>query len=86
MANLPGHLVLTDAETLDQIVQDYFKKGYFYLEILEYLKTYHGKTMGLSTLKRCFKNENSFCRPLRERRATYDEVKKVASEEILGSG
>ena len=35
MANLPGHPVLTDGETLDQIVKDYFKKRYTYLEILE---------------------------------------------------
>ena len=60
MANLPGHPVLTDGETLDQIVKDYFKKGYFYLEIFEYLKTYHGKTMSLSTLKRYFVSENIF--------------------------
>ena len=75
MANLPGHPVLTDGETLDQIVKDYFKKGYTYLEILEYLKTYHGKTMSLSTLKRYFKNENYFHRSLHRRAATYDEVK-----------
>ena len=86
MANLPGHPVLTDGETLDQIVKDYFKKGYSYLEILEYLKTYHGKTMSLSTLKRYFKSENYFRRPLHGRRATYDEVKEVVSEEIRGSG
>ena len=60
IANLPGHPVLTDGETLDQIVKDYFKKGYSYLEILESLKTYHGKTMSLSTRKRYFKSENIF--------------------------
>lgn len=41
MTNLPGHLVLADGETFDQIVRDYFKKGYTYLEILEYLKPFH---------------------------------------------
>ena len=51
IASLPGHPALTDGETLDQIVKDYFKKGCTYLEILEYLKTCHGKTMSLSTLK-----------------------------------
>ena len=86
MANLPGHPVLTDGETPDQIVKDYFKKGYSYIEILEYLKTCHGKTMSLSTLKRYFKSENYFRRPLHGRRATYDEVKEVVSEEIRGSG
>ena len=60
--------------------------AYTYLEILEYLKTYHGKTMSLSTLKRYFKNENYFRRPLLGRRATYDEVKEVVSDEIRGSG
>ena len=35
----------------------------------------------------CFPSKiSSFCRPLRGRRATYDEVKEVASEEILDSG
>ena len=86
MANLPGHPVLTDRETSDQIVKDYFKKGYSYLEILEYLKIYLGKTMSLSTLKRYFKSGNYFRRPLRGRRATYDEVKEVVSDEIRGSG
>ena len=59
---------------------------YTYLEILEYLKIYHGKTLSLSTLKRYFKNENYFRQPLLGRRATYDEVKEVVSEEIRGSG
>ena len=86
MANLLGHPVLTDGETLDQIVKDYFKKGDSYLEILEYLKTYHGKTMSLSTLKQHFKSENYFRRPLLGRRATYVEVKEVVSEEIRGGG
>ena len=54
MENLQEHFVLIEGETLGQIVKDYFKKGYTYLEILECMKTYHGKTMGLSTLKRCF--------------------------------
>ena len=60
MENLRGHLVLMEGETLDQIVKDYFKKGYTYLEILECMKTYHGKTMDLSTLKQCFKKEKIF--------------------------
>ena len=41
--------------------------------------------MSLSTLKRYFKNENCFRRPLLGRRATYDEVKEVVSEEIRGN-
>ena len=45
VAKLPSHPVLTEGEILDQIVKDYFEKGYTYLEVLEYLKTYHGKTM-----------------------------------------
>ena len=81
MQNRGGHPVLTDGETLDQI-----KKGYTYLEILEYLKTYLGKTMILSTLKRYFKNKNYFRRPLLGRRATYDEVTEVFSEKIQDSG
>ena len=45
VAKLPSHPVLKEGEILDQIVKDYFEKGYTYLEVLEYLKTYHGKTM-----------------------------------------
>ena len=45
LAKLPSHPVLTEGEILDQIVKDYFEKGYTYLEVLEYLKTCHGKTM-----------------------------------------
>ena len=48
-------------------------------------ETYHGKTMRWSTLKRYFKNENYFRRPLLGRRATYDKVKQNVSEEIQGS-
>ena len=54
MVNLPGFAVLMEGERIDQIVQN-FKRGYYtYFEILEYLKSYHGKTMSLSTLKRYF--------------------------------
>ena len=28
MANLPGHPVLTNGETLDQVAKEFFKKGY----------------------------------------------------------
>ena len=45
VAKLPSHPVLKEGEILDQIVKGYFEKGYTYLEVLEYLKTYHGKTM-----------------------------------------
>ena len=86
MQDRGGHPVLTDGETLDQIVKDYFKKGYTYLEILEYLKTYHGKTMSLSTLKQYFKNENYFRQHLLGRKGTYDEFKEAFSEEMQGSG
>ena len=52
VAILPGHAVLMEGDTLDQIVKDCFKKGYNYLKILEYLKMYHGNIMSLPTLKR----------------------------------
>ena len=42
--------------------------------------------MSLSTLNQYFKNENCFRQPLLGRRATYDEVKEIASKDIRGSG
>ena len=38
MANLPRHPVLGINQNLTNIVKDYFRKGYTYLEMPEFLK------------------------------------------------
>ena len=77
MANLPRHPVLGRNQNLTDIVKDYFRKGYTYLEILEFLKVHHKKTIGLSTLKRYLKKMNCFRRPLLGRRINFNEVKEI---------
>ena len=56
--------------TLDQLLSDYFTKGFTYLEIQEFLRVYHQQTIGLSTIKRhlkkpiqapCRENSNWWC-------------------------
>ena len=55
MANLPHHPVLGTNQNLSDIVKDYFKKGYTYLEMLEFKKL-----ISLSTFKRYMKKMNCF--------------------------
>ena len=86
MANLPNHPALREDETLDPVVRDYFKKGYTYIEILEFLKVHHKAKINLSTMKRTLKKLNCFRRPLPGKRATFDEVKELIREELCGSG
>ena len=47
MANLPRHPVLGRNQNLTDIIKDYFRKGYTYLEMLEFLKVHHTKTIYL---------------------------------------
>ena len=72
MANLPRHPVLGRNQSLTDIVKDYFRKGYTYLEMLEFLKVHHGKTISLSTLKRYMKKMNRFRRLLLGRRINFN--------------
>ena len=85
MANLPRHPVLGRNQNLTDIIKDYFRKGYTYLEMLEFLKVHHKKTISLSTLKRYLKKMNCFRRPLSGRRIKFNEVKEIAQEELYGS-
>ena len=85
MANLPRHPVLGRNQNLTDIIKDYFRKGYTYLEMLEFLKVHHKKTISLSTLKRYLKKMNCFRRPLLGRRIKFNEVKEIAQEELYGS-
>ena len=55
MANFPHHPVLGTNQNLSDIVKDYFKKGYTYLERLEFKKL-----ISLSTFKRYMKKMNCF--------------------------
>ena len=86
MANLPSHPALREGETLNGIVRDYFKKGYTYVEILEFLKVGHKAKISLSTLKRALKKLNCFRRPLPGKKANFDEVKEVMREELYSTG
>ena len=86
MANLPRHPVLGRNQNLTDIVKDYFRKGYTYLEMLEFIKVHHKRTISLSTLKRYRKKMNCFRRPLLRRRISFNEVKEIAQEELYGSG
>ena len=86
MINLPSHLALREGETLNDVVRDYFIKGYTYIEILKFLKVHHKAKINLSTLKRTFKKLNCFGRPLPGKRSSFDEVKEVIREELYGSG
>ena len=86
MANLPRCPVLGRNQNLTYIIKDYFRKGYTYLEMLEFLKVHHKKTISLSTLKRYLKKMNCFRRPLLGRRINFNEVKEIKQEELHGSG
>ena len=86
MANLPRHPVLGRNQNLTDIVKDYFRKGYRYIEMLEFLKVHHKRTISLSTLKRYLKKVNCFRRPLLGRRTNFNEVKEIVQEELYGSG
>ena len=39
-------------KTLDQLLSDYFTKGFTYQEIQEFLRVYHQLTISLSIIKR----------------------------------
>ena len=86
MAHLPRHPVLGRNQNFTDIVKGYFGKGYTYLEMLEFLKVHHEKTISLSTLKHHLKKMNCFRRPLLGRRINFNEVKEIVQEELYGSG
>ena len=67
-------------------VRDYFRKGYTYIEILEFLKVHHKAKISLSTLKKTLKKLNCLCRPLPGKRASFEEVKEVIREGLCSSG
>ena len=86
MANLPRHPVFGRNENMTDIVKDYLRKVYTYLEMLEVLKVHHKKTISLSTLKRYLKKMNWFRRQLLGRRVNFKEVKEIVQEELYGNG
>ena len=77
MANLSRHPVLGRNQNLNDIVEDYFRKGYTYLELLEFLKVHYEKT---STLKRvafvdhCWEEELTLMRSKKLYKRSYMEV------------
>ena len=82
MANLPRHPVLGRNQNLTDIVKDYFRKGYTYLEKPEFLKVHHKSKISLSTLKHYLKKMICFRRPLLGRRINFNEVKEIIQEEL----
>ena len=72
--------------TLDQLLSDYFTKGFTYLEIQEFLRVYHQQTIGLSTIKRHLKKLNLFRRPIERIRTDDATLLAAVREELSGSG
>ena len=72
--------------TLDQLLSDYFTKGFTYLEIQEFLRVYHQQTIGLSTIKRHLKKLNLFSRPVERIRTDNATLLAAVREELSGSG
>ena len=73
-------------KTLDQLLSDYFSKGFTYLEIQEFLRFYHQQTIGLSTIKRHLKKLNLFRRPVERIRTDDATLLAAVTEKLSGSG
>ena len=73
-------------KTLDQLLSDYFTKGFTYLEIQEFLRVYHQQTIGLSIIKRHLKKLNLFRRPIERIRTDDATLLAAVREELSGSG
>ena len=73
-------------KNLDQLLSDYFTKGFTYLEIQEFLRIYHQQTIGLSTIKKHFKTLNLFRRPVERIRTDDATLLAAVKEELSGSG
>ena len=71
--------------TLDQLLSDYFTKGFTYLEIQEFLLVYHQQTIGLSTIKRYLKKLNLFRRPVERIRTDDATLLAAVRKELSGS-
>ena len=71
---------------LDQLVSDYFTKGFTYLEIQEFLRVYHQLTISLSTIKRHLKKLKLFRRPVERIRTDDATLLTAVREELSGSG
>ena len=72
--------------TLDQLLSDYFTKGFTYLEIQEFLRVYHQQTIGLSTIKRHLKKLILFRHPVERIRTDDATLLAAVREELSGSG
>ena len=73
-------------KTLDQLLSDYFPKGFTYLEIQKFLRFYHQQTIGLSTIKRHLKKFNLFRRPVERIRTDDATLLAAVTEKLSGSG
>ena len=71
-------------KTLDQLLSDYFTKGFTYQEMQEFLCVHHQQTISLSTIKRYMKKLNLFRRPVE--RSDDTTLLVPAREALSGSG
>ena len=71
---------------LNDLIFEYFNKGFTYLEIKEFLSVHHSKEVSLSTIKRRLKSLNLYRRPLVGRRVDPDTLDSAVWSEICGSG
>ena len=73
-------------KNLDQLLSDYFTKGFTYLELKEFLRVYHQQTISLSTIKRHLKKLNLFSRRVERIRTDNAPLLAAVREELSGSG
>ena len=87
MSNLPSLPFLnTSLVTPEELVKDYFIKGFTYVEISEFLYVKHDIKISLSTMKRWLKKMGLFKRALAHRRTNIAAVEDLVRKELEGSG
>ena len=67
-------------------IEKYFKDGFTYLEIIEFLRIYHHHHISLSTLKRQLRRNNRKRRALAGIRCSRRALIQAIEEELTGSG
>lgn len=69
-----------------ELIISYFNNGFTYLEIIEMLRSRHGISKSLSTLKRYLKKHGLRKRALQVNRSNLRDVRDAIQEELNGSG
>ena len=88
MANLPTLACLNDNINVsdEELVRDYFEKGFTYLEIKEFLNVKHDIKISLSTIKRWLRKMGLFRRALIHRRTSIPDIEIAVQSQLQGSG